>query len=168
MKIEEQLLSAGGVVIRRDRHGPRVLVLHHGETGEWRLPKGKLKAGESAAQAAEREVREETGLELVAGRFLGVTHYFYPRPNGCGCVSKYVFFFEMTHRGTVTLEDTSMTREWLPSRTASACRDNEAIYGERPTGDSPNTVHLAVITTHLVTTGAEDAAGEERLGSGGW
>lgn len=137
MKIVEQLLSAGGVVIRRDRHGPRVLVLHHRATGEWRLPKGKLKAGESAAQAAEREVREETGLELVAGRFLGVTHYFYPRPNGCGCVSKYVFFFEMdATEGTVTIEDTFDDAEWLPPAQAveRLSWDNEAEIVRRATG----------------------------------
>ncbi|MFW6437823.1 MAG: NUDIX domain-containing protein, partial [Armatimonadota bacterium] len=95
MKIVGQLLSAGGVVVRRDRHGTRVLVLHHRDQEQWRLPKGKLKMGESAAEAAEREVREEAGLELCAGRYLGVTHYFYLNPGGSGCISKFVFFFEM-------------------------------------------------------------------------
>lgn len=129
MRIVEQLLSAGGVVIRRDRHGTRVLVLHHRETGEWRLPKGKLKAGESAAQAAEREVREETGLCLRAGRYLGVTHYFYLAPAGSGCVSKYVFFFEMdAGEGAVRLEDTFDDAQWLPPAQAAErlSWDNEA------------------------------------------
>lgn len=129
MRIVEQLLSAGGVVIRRDRHGTRVLVLHHRETGEWRLPKGKLKAGESAAQAAEREVREETGLSLAAGRYLGVTHYFYLAPSGSGCVSKYVFFFEMdAGEGAVRLEDTFDDAQWLPPAQAAErlSWDNEA------------------------------------------
>ncbi len=115
MRIAQQLLSAGGVVVRRDRHGTRVLVLHHREQDQWRLPKGKLKPGESAAQAAEREVREEAGLDLRVKRYLGVTHYFYLNPDGAGCISKFVFFFEMdAGDGRVALEDTFDDAEWLP------------------------------------------------------
>lgn len=119
MKIAEQLLSAGGVVVRRDRHGTRVLLLHHREQGQWRLPKGKLKPGESAARAAEREVREEAGLDLRAGRYLGVTHYFYLNPRGSGCISKFVYFFEMDGgEGRVELEPTFDDARWLPPREA--------------------------------------------------
>ncbi len=118
--IAEQLLSAGGVVVRRDRYGTRVLVLHHAETDEWRLPKGKLKEGESAAQAAEREVREEAGLDLRAGRYLGVTHYFYLNPRGSGVISKFVYFFEMDPGdGHVALEETFDDAQWLPPADAA-------------------------------------------------
>lgn len=137
MKIAQQLLSAGGVVVRRDRHGTRVLVLHHRETDEWRLPKGKLRAGESAAQAAEREVREETGLDLKAERYLGVTHYFYLNPNGGGCISKYVFFFGMpAGPGAVVLEDTFDDAEWLPPAEAieRLSWENEAEMVRRAIG----------------------------------
>ena len=117
--IAKQLLSAGGVVVRRDRYGTRVLVLHHAEMDEWRLPKGKLKEGESAAQAAEREVREETGLDLRAGRYLGVTHYFYLNPRGSGVISKFVYFFEMDPGdGRVKLEATFDDALWLPPHEA--------------------------------------------------
>ncbi len=137
MRIAEQLLSAGGVVVRRDRHGTRVLVLHHRDTDEWRLPKGKLNAGESAAEAAEREVLEETGLALAAGSYLGATHYFYLNPAGTGCVSKFVWFFEMNAGdGRVSLEeDTFDDAEWLPPAQAAdrLSWDNEAEMVERAT-----------------------------------
>ncbi|MGD9495235.1 MAG: NUDIX hydrolase [Armatimonadota bacterium] len=136
MKVVEQLLSAGGVVVRRDRHGTRILVLRHRDSGEWRLPKGKLHPGESAAQAAEREVREETGLALEAGRYLGVTHYFYPNPTGSGCISKFVFFFEMeAGEGRVALEETFDDAEWLPPAAAMErlTWDNEAEMVKRAT-----------------------------------
>jgi 8-oxo-dGTP diphosphatase len=119
VKVSRQLLSAGGVVVRRDRHGTRVLVLHNADHDQWRLPKGKLKEGESAAEAAEREVLEEAGLDLQAGRYLGVTHYFYLDPGGSGCVSKFVYFFEMDPGdGRVELEPTFDDAEWLPPRDA--------------------------------------------------
>ena len=52
--------SAGGVLVRRETDGSLHVLL--GRRGPlWRLPKGKLEAGESDAQAAEREVAEETG-----------------------------------------------------------------------------------------------------------
>lgn len=45
-----------------------------GQTGfEWQLPGGWIDAGESPAQAARREVHEETGLQLEEPRFVGIT-----------------------------------------------------------------------------------------------
>lgn len=40
--------------------------------GYWSLPGGVMEAGESIDQAAMREVKEETGLEIRLGRLIGV------------------------------------------------------------------------------------------------
>jgi 8-oxo-(d)GTP phosphatase len=57
-----EILASGGVVVRR---GPgettEVLLVHRPEYDDWSLPKGKDEEGESAQEAAIREVREETG-----------------------------------------------------------------------------------------------------------
>lgn len=45
--------------------GPRVLLLRHRRYGKWLPPGGHLMPGELPDDAAVREVREETGLEVV-------------------------------------------------------------------------------------------------------
>jgi len=58
------------------------------------LPKGAIDAGESPEEAAQREVREETGLEAELVRKLGDIRYFYVRSwGGREKVYKVVSFF---------------------------------------------------------------------------
>lgn len=62
---------AGGVV--HDAAG-RLLLVRRGRQpgrGLWSLPGGRCEPGETAAAAAVREVREETGLEVTAGAVVG-------------------------------------------------------------------------------------------------
>jgi len=50
----------------------RVVLEQRSDCGWWCLPGGRLDAGETLAQGAVREVREETGLEIDITGFLGV------------------------------------------------------------------------------------------------
>jgi ADP-ribose pyrophosphatase YjhB (NUDIX family) len=57
-------------------HDPdgRLLLIRRGHpphAGRWSLPGGRVETGESPEQAVEREVREETGLEVRAGALVG-------------------------------------------------------------------------------------------------
>ena len=54
----------------------RVLLTKRQDNGQWCLPSGGLEPGESAAEACEREVLEETGLSVRAKRLVGV--YSHP------------------------------------------------------------------------------------------
>jgi len=54
--------SAGGVVVRGEGPDLRVATMRSGY-GTWVFPKGRIESGETAEEAARREVGEETGLE---------------------------------------------------------------------------------------------------------
>jgi ADP-ribose pyrophosphatase YjhB (NUDIX family) len=56
----------------------RLLLLNQDTPGtarSWSLPGGKLESGESLAEALVREMKEETGLDIEAGRLLYVCDY---------------------------------------------------------------------------------------------
>jgi 8-oxo-dGTP pyrophosphatase MutT (NUDIX family) len=85
-------VSAGGVVV----HEGRVLVIvptRKAANGSLvlALPKGHLDEGETIAQAATREVREETGVTAELVSELGEVRYWYVRNRRR--VAKSVFFF---------------------------------------------------------------------------
>lgn len=88
-------VAAGGVVVGAGR----VLVLERPGRNEIRLPKGHVEHGESAEEAAVREVREESGLfgvvvadlgeqvvefEYRGRRVIRTEHYFLMSPGAEG------------------------------------------------------------------------------------
>lgn len=50
----------------------RVLLCHRRDIDMWNLPGGGMESGELPTEAAIREVKEETGLDVVVGRLIGV------------------------------------------------------------------------------------------------
>jgi 8-oxo-dGTP diphosphatase len=68
-------VSAGCLITRTGDGGTEVLLVHaRGATFKrplFGIPKGLIEAGESIADAARRETREETGLDVVLGADLG-------------------------------------------------------------------------------------------------
>jgi 8-oxo-dGTP pyrophosphatase MutT (NUDIX family) len=119
--------SAGGVVVRRMRGRPFVAVVRV-RNDVLALPKGHPDAGESAADAAWREVREETGLEAELVEKLDDIRYWYVR--GGERVMKIVSFFLFRYRrGSVADHDHEVEEAlWIPLDEA---RDRLAYKGER-------------------------------------
>ena len=62
----QPVVGVGAVIVRRDR-ALIVRRAHEPRKGEWSLPGGHLHLGESLADAARREVKEETGLDVELG-----------------------------------------------------------------------------------------------------
>ena len=62
MTSKSVIQAAGVVIFRLSPSGQKEYLLVQNKRGEWTPPKGKLNYGESWAQGAIREVKEETGL----------------------------------------------------------------------------------------------------------
>ncbi|HET9516179.1 MAG TPA: NUDIX domain-containing protein, partial [Actinoplanes sp.] len=100
--------AAGCVVL-----DAQVLLQRRGDDGRWGLPGGALELGESAAEAAVREVFEETGLRVQVDSLLGVyTKYRHVYPNG-DVVQPITTFFRCSVIGgrlTVAADETQELR----------------------------------------------------------
>jgi 8-oxo-dGTP pyrophosphatase MutT (NUDIX family) len=106
--------SAGGVMVRRFRGRPFVAAVRVKGGRVLALPKGRIDAGESAAQAAAREVREEAGVQGELIEKLGDVRYWYQRDGER--VLKVVSFFLFRYRaGSVRDHDDEVdSAEWVP------------------------------------------------------
>lgn len=89
--------SAGGVLIRRRSGRDEVCLILRARHGvqAWCLPKGHLEPGEDAAAAAQREVKEETGVTAQILAPLGTISYQFTTAGERTPVSKSVCFFLM-------------------------------------------------------------------------
>jgi 8-oxo-dGTP diphosphatase len=70
-----EVWAAGGVVMRWQEGRPQVALVHRPRRDDWTFPKGHLEAGESAQEAALREVEEETALRCRPVRPVGRSRY---------------------------------------------------------------------------------------------
>ncbi len=107
--------SAGGVVYRHNGAQSEVALIYRNRHDDWSLPKGHIEAGESREQAALREIKEETGLDVSIVRPLGEAVYFF-RKRGGDLVRKTVYHYLMealtTELGKPNWEVTEA--RWVP------------------------------------------------------
>jgi 8-oxo-dGTP pyrophosphatase MutT (NUDIX family) len=106
--------SAGGVVVRRFHGRPFMAAIRLKDGSVLALPKGHPDPGESMADAAAREVREETGLDAELVEKLDDVRYWYTRDDDR--VLKVVSFFLFRYRsGSIENHDHEvLSAEWVP------------------------------------------------------
>jgi 8-oxo-dGTP pyrophosphatase MutT (NUDIX family) len=110
----DTLTHAGGVVHRQEDGDVVVLLVRASrEPHDWVLPKGHIEAGETAAQAAQREVREEAGVDASPTEYLG--GLAFERPGG---EHVHVGLFLMRFVGNVPAQEDREVR-WCSFREAA-------------------------------------------------
>jgi len=69
---KQAILKVGCAAVIFDTNRQKVLLTRRTDNSRWCLPGGGMDAGESAAEACEREVWEETGLIVAINKLIGI------------------------------------------------------------------------------------------------
>jgi 8-oxo-dGTP diphosphatase len=113
--------SAGGVVFRRRGDVIEVALVGRSDRDIWALPKGLVERGEDAASTAQREVAEETGLEVRLVDKLGDIDYWYvDNAENCRYHKTVVHFLFEAIGGDIAKHDWEYDRAaWFPIEQAA-------------------------------------------------
>ena len=112
MKYEE---SFGVIPLNKERGRWEVFLIQHHRGGYWGFPKGHAEPGETPEQAAGRELKEETNLEIV--RYLRKEPFIeqYQFSMVGKRVSKRVAYFAAEVSGKIELQKQEIQDGiWLP------------------------------------------------------
>lgn len=80
MAQEKRILGAAVSIICGD--DGRILLVKRCDCGKWGIPGGLMEYGETLEQAAVREAKEETGLDIAVDALCGVYSGFISRSTG--------------------------------------------------------------------------------------
>ena len=109
------LLCGSSVIIFNDCG--KVLMLHRNDNDSWCFPGGAVELGENVEFSAQREVFEETGLDVTDLKLFGVfsgekLHYIYP--NGDEVYIVDIVFITSTFKGELIVKNESRTGCFFP------------------------------------------------------
>lgn len=107
--------SAGFILISDNSHtsDQSVLLLHY-SSGHWDFPKGNIEIDETEMQAATRELKEETGIEIftILPGFRHVLNYKYTKKSKL--ISKQVtLFLAATDINEVEISHEHIGYQWM-------------------------------------------------------
>lgn len=110
--------SCGAIVFRKYHGNTEILLVRHLKAGHWSFPKGHMEAGETEEETALREIKEETGLDVLIDTGFRETVTYSPKRNTKKTV---VYFVGMatSHELVPQKEEISQLR-WLEIDQANA------------------------------------------------
>ncbi|RBY77453.1 NUDIX hydrolase [Blastococcus sp. TF02-09] len=137
------IAAAGGVIWRPAGDGIEIAVVHRERHDDWSLPKGHVDAGEHPVQTACREVVEETGLAVVAGRRGLTTRY---EVDG---LPKRVDYWLMRCTGGAFVPNSEADElRWLPpadAATLCSYEPDREVIADAARGDLPREVAVLLV-----------------------
>jgi ADP-ribose pyrophosphatase YjhB (NUDIX family) len=113
--------TSGGIVFRRNAKTNKVeILLIQDAKNRWTIPKGHVEPGEEPGATAEREIREETGLQdMEVFSWLGKVNFRYRRAHTLVLMTMHIWLVE--GRGNTDKlhpEDWLNDIKWLPAAEA--------------------------------------------------
>jgi ADP-ribose pyrophosphatase YjhB (NUDIX family) len=112
--------TSGGVVFRRTKEGKVEILLIQDAKNRWTIPKGHVEEGEEPRQTAEREIREETGLQdMEVLYWLGKVNFRYRRSHTLVLMTMHIYLVEgKGDTDKLEGEDWLTDIKWMPSAEA--------------------------------------------------
>ena len=160
-KIGHDLLWLHGVTACvRDGEG-RILLGRRADTGEWAMVYGIIDPGEQPADAAVREVKEETGVDVVPTDLVAVTSATTVTTYANGDRTQYMdhsFVCELVPGGCATPkvgDDESLEVGWfdraqLPEPLASSTRERLSLFDRYFANVRRGDAHALFIARHVL------------------
>ena len=81
--------SCGAIVYRKFHGNTEILLIKHVNSGHWSFPKGHVENDETEIETAIREIKEETGLDVIIDPTFRETVSYSPRKD----TQKIVVYF---------------------------------------------------------------------------
>lgn len=113
--------TSGGIIFRRDEKTNKLeILLIQDAKNRWTIPKGHVEEGEEPRQTAEREIREETGLqEMKVMNWLGKVNFRYRREHTLVLMTMHIYLVQgLGKTDMLKPEDWLSDIKWLPATEA--------------------------------------------------
>jgi ADP-ribose pyrophosphatase YjhB (NUDIX family) len=107
------MLGATTLVLNEEN---RLLMMRRTDSGHWGIPGGAVELGEVIVEAARRETREETNLEIVEMSLFGVfsgPELYYKYPNGDEVYNVSIVYLCRDWYGEIKLNDEHSEWSWF-------------------------------------------------------
>lgn len=113
--------TSGGIIFRRSKNDNSLeILLIQDAKNRWTIPKGHVEEGEEPKQTAEREIREETGLqEMKVMNWLGKVNFRYRRGHTLVLMTMHIYLVHgLGDTDRLSGEDWLSDIKWLPAQDA--------------------------------------------------
>ena len=107
------MLGAVTLILNEDNH---LLMMKRTDSGYWGIPGGAVELGEVIEDAARRETREETNLEVNEMSLFGVfsgPELYYKYPNGDEVYNVSIVYVSHKWRGEIKLNEEHSEWNWF-------------------------------------------------------
>jgi bis(5'-nucleosidyl)-tetraphosphatase len=107
----KQEKSCGAIVYRHVSEKTQLLLIKHRFSGHWSFPKGHVEEGEHENETALREVKEETGLDILLQKGFRESVEYCPSPD---VKKQVVYFLGVPSGGALCKQDSEVSDiRWL-------------------------------------------------------